>query len=251
MLAIVAVDDYITSCYTVEEFNETYSYCLMPVEGMQSWPQSDRPPLEAPGYVKMPGRPKKERKRESHEKPKAAKISRVGTVIRCRKCKGIGHNKSTCDKRNGGQSGGIPVNAENSAAHANFSDVQATPNVVSTTQQSSAGTRGTTSDTINTETTNTTVNRKRKAATKDDKGTKSVVRSSAKAKVHTTSTGRVEINLHAIVPSSQASSSVTINMTSGKAQAHVEAQEPSRKKLQVRRSSQAPVLLLGGPSEQN
>ena len=67
--------------------------------------------------------------------------------------------------------------------------------------------------------------------------------------MHTTSTGRVEINLHAIVPSSQASSSVTINMTSGKA--HVEAQEPSRKKLQVRRSSQAPVLLLGGPSEQN
>jgi alpha-galactosidase len=85
----------------VEEFNNTYNYCLLPVEGMQAWPELDRPPLQAPGYVRMPGRPKKERKREPSEKPKAPKISRVGTIIRCRKCKQIGHNRSTCDKRNG------------------------------------------------------------------------------------------------------------------------------------------------------
>jgi hypothetical protein len=92
------LDDDITQCYKVEEFNKTYSYCLMPVEGMQSWPQSDSPPLPAPGYVRMLGRPNKERKREPHEKPKPAKISRVGTIIRSRKCKQIGHNRSTCDK---------------------------------------------------------------------------------------------------------------------------------------------------------
>ncbi|XP_072147178.1 uncharacterized protein [Setaria viridis] len=90
------LDDYISKCYTVEEFNKIYNYCLIPVEGMQSWPQSDRPPLQAPGYVRMPG--EKERKRESNEKPKVGKISRVGTVIRCRKCKQIGHNRSICDK---------------------------------------------------------------------------------------------------------------------------------------------------------
>jgi hypothetical protein len=91
-------DDYIVDFYTVEEFNKTYSYCVLPVEGMKSWPQSDWPPLEAPGYVRMPGRPKMERTREPHEQPKAAKLSRVCTVIRCTKCKQIGHNRSTCEK---------------------------------------------------------------------------------------------------------------------------------------------------------
>ncbi|BAD87786.1 hypothetical protein [Oryza sativa Japonica Group] len=50
----------------------------------------------------MPGRPKKERRREPHEKPKATRVSKVGTIIMCRRCKGIGHNKTTCAKRNTG-----------------------------------------------------------------------------------------------------------------------------------------------------
>ena len=54
---------------------------------MQSWPESDLPPLKAPGYVRMPGRPKKERKREPQEQPKAKRLSKVGTVIRRRKFK--------------------------------------------------------------------------------------------------------------------------------------------------------------------
>lgn len=91
---------YIASCYSVNEFMNTYKHCLMPVEGMHSWPVSEKTPLNAPGYVRMPGRPKKERRREPTEKPKAGKISRVGTIIRCRKCNQVGHNRSTCDKRN-------------------------------------------------------------------------------------------------------------------------------------------------------
>lgn len=49
----------------------------------------------------MPGRPNTERKREPHEAPKATKMSRMGTVIRCNKCKGVGHNRLSCDRRNG------------------------------------------------------------------------------------------------------------------------------------------------------
>jgi alpha-galactosidase len=126
----------------VEEFNKTYNYCLMPVEGMQSWPQSDRPPLQAPGYVRMPGRPKKERKREPHEKPKAAKISRVGTIIRCRKCKQIGHNRSTCDKRNGpSATSDQTAIAQSTTTPANFSgpaEKEATTLMISTQQSTSA-----------------------------------------------------------------------------------------------------------------
>jgi hypothetical protein len=57
------------------------------------------------------------------------------------------------------------------------------------------------------------------------------------------------MNMHASVPMSRAKSSVTITMTSGKAQAQVHAQEPARKKLQVRRRPTALVLLLQSPGE--
>lgn len=51
-------------------------------------------------YIRMPGRLKKERRREPTEQPKATRLSRTGTTIRCKNCKQIGHNKSTCHKRN-------------------------------------------------------------------------------------------------------------------------------------------------------
>ena len=49
----------------------------------------------------MPGRSKTQRTREPHEKPKTTKVSRVGTIIRCTKCKCTVHNRSSCDRRNG------------------------------------------------------------------------------------------------------------------------------------------------------
>ncbi|WVZ81449.1 LOW QUALITY PROTEIN: hypothetical protein U9M48_028824, partial [Paspalum notatum var. saurae] len=48
-----------------------YNHCLEPVEGMHSWHVSDMPKLRAPSYIRMPGKPKTERRREPQEKPKA------------------------------------------------------------------------------------------------------------------------------------------------------------------------------------
>lgn len=106
------LDAFIAKCYYVTEYKKTYDYCLEPVEGKTSWPTSDRDRPLPPKWVKMPGRPKKERKREEQEKKKApkGKMSKKGTIIRCRKCKGIGHNKTTCERRTGSvnASGGAP-----------------------------------------------------------------------------------------------------------------------------------------------
>ena len=78
-------------------FKKTYAYCLQPVDGMASWPISPRPRPVAPGYVKMPGRPKTQRNKEKGEKKVSkTKLPKTGTVIRCSKCKGTGHNKTTC-----------------------------------------------------------------------------------------------------------------------------------------------------------
>lgn len=83
-----SLDEYIASCYRVTQFLNTYSHCLNPLEGMQSWPESDMPSLKAPGYVKMPGRPKKERRREPQEQPKARKIVKGGHSHKMQKVQG-------------------------------------------------------------------------------------------------------------------------------------------------------------------
>jgi len=62
----------------------------------------------------MPGRPKKERERhdgEKKKKPPQGKLSKKGTTIRCRVCKGIGHNRTTCSRRtcSGTASGGASL----------------------------------------------------------------------------------------------------------------------------------------------
>lgn len=91
------VDDYIAPCYSVSVFNQIYEHCLQPVEGEEMWPISQNPRPQAPGYVRMPGRPKKNaRKREETEQPKGKKMSKHGTIIVCSLCKTPGHNKSGC-----------------------------------------------------------------------------------------------------------------------------------------------------------
>lgn len=103
------INEFIAKCYSIEEFNKTYEHCLQPVEGITSWPTSERPKPRAPAYVKMPGRPRKERRREPNEKPKSTRVSRVGTIIRCRLCKGIGHNRGSCMKRRGEAATNAPM----------------------------------------------------------------------------------------------------------------------------------------------
>lgn len=93
------LDEYIATCFTVDEFKKTYDHFLEPVEGMQNWPTSEMAKPLPPKILKMPGRPKKER-RQPHEKPKGKKLSKVGTIIKCSKCKQTGHNRSSCDRRN-------------------------------------------------------------------------------------------------------------------------------------------------------
>ena len=220
---------------------------------MQSWPESHLPPLKAPGYVRMPGRPKKERKREPQEQPKAKRLSKVGIVIRCRKCKGIGHNRSTCDKRHGVPSssetpGGIghaapqPSNVSADAStHGSFVPT-------ATSNESSRG-RG-----------------KRRASQRSQVTVCATayilphlayilppiayilthmqknIKCTATARVQTP--GQATMHLQANVPLSQASSSVNLSFNGGKACVTVTAEEPPRKKQAVKKRTQPSQLLL-------
>jgi hypothetical protein len=92
------LDDYIAPCYSIDAFRSTYSHVLQPIEGPGSWPISDMPKPDPPAYVKMPGRPKTERRREEWEQPKGTKLSRVGIKMRCRLCGKDDHNARRCPK---------------------------------------------------------------------------------------------------------------------------------------------------------
>lgn len=49
-----------------------------------------------PKARRMPGRPKKHRRREDDEIGSGCKLSKKGITMKCSRCLMIGHNKSTC-----------------------------------------------------------------------------------------------------------------------------------------------------------
>ncbi|KAG2626820.1 hypothetical protein PVAP13_3KG136578 [Panicum virgatum] len=71
-----------------------------------------------------------------------------------------------------------------------------------------------------------------------------VVKTTATARIKTLQGGSGTLSLEANVPTSQASSKVIVQVTSGHASAEVMAQEPGRKKLTPRRARPLPRLLL-------
>lgn len=99
--------------------------------------------------MRMLGRPKKERRRDSTEQPKSTRLSRVGTIIRCTTCKGVGHNKTSCKKKKGSAPSAAPSanapsgNAPPATAPSAIAP-SATPKamvIVSSSQQSAASAR--------------------------------------------------------------------------------------------------------------
>ncbi|CAA0818600.1 Unknown protein [Striga hermonthica] len=91
-------EDYIALCFSKSAYMRTYEHVLMPVQGPDNWPISDMPRPLPPPYVKMPGRPKTQRRREPWEQPKGTKLSKVGIKMRCRLCGKNDHNARRCPK---------------------------------------------------------------------------------------------------------------------------------------------------------
>ncbi|WVZ75505.1 hypothetical protein U9M48_023551 [Paspalum notatum var. saurae] len=96
--ALKVLDEFIAPCFIVSCYNNIYAHALQPVEGPTNWPSVDMPRPEPLGFVKMPGRPKTERRREPGEAPKGTKLSRVGTRMSCRLCGKSDHNARRCPR---------------------------------------------------------------------------------------------------------------------------------------------------------
>ncbi|OIT30213.1 hypothetical protein A4A49_22366 [Nicotiana attenuata] len=89
--------DYVVHWYRKETYLKAFSCYIQPVTNMEMWPSTQNPTVEPPVITKMPGRPKKNRKKTQDEpKKKFGKRSRKGTPMTCSHCKTVGHNKKGC-----------------------------------------------------------------------------------------------------------------------------------------------------------
>lgn len=88
--------DAVDVCYSKSVYMEAYSHLLRPMKGDLYWPHTDLPDILPPKTRRMPGRPKKARRREEGEVGAGGKISKKGIEMRCSLCLTPGHNKTTC-----------------------------------------------------------------------------------------------------------------------------------------------------------
>jgi len=87
---------YVHPCYKREAYHACYSLEITPINGKQLWPKINQPELLPPIYKTPPGKPKKLRRREADENVSHSKLSKKNMIMKCSKCKQIGHNIRSC-----------------------------------------------------------------------------------------------------------------------------------------------------------
>nr|XP_016438049.1 PREDICTED: uncharacterized protein LOC107764034 isoform X1 [Nicotiana tabacum] len=96
---MIDASESIASWYRKETYLRAYSNFIQSVPNMIMWPAISNPKIEPPTVRKMPGRPKKNRRKEEGEIKRTGKLSKRGIAMTCSICKSIKHNKRSCPSR--------------------------------------------------------------------------------------------------------------------------------------------------------
>jgi len=91
-------EDYVHAYYKRDAYQTSYGPQITPINGQQLWPKTNQPELLPPIYKTPPGRPKKLRRRETGEHVSHSKLSKKNNIIKCSRCKQLGHNIRSCRK---------------------------------------------------------------------------------------------------------------------------------------------------------
>ncbi|XP_074342088.1 uncharacterized protein LOC141679500 [Apium graveolens] len=93
-------DNFVDKVYFKYTYKATYENMLETMSGRQMWPSSTVPPCLPPADVRMPGRPKKARRKEWHEEKAGSStvLSKKGVQMKCSNYGIAGHNKRGCNE---------------------------------------------------------------------------------------------------------------------------------------------------------
>ncbi|KAK9048549.1 hypothetical protein SSX86_032486, partial [Deinandra increscens subsp. villosa] len=92
-------ENYVNKFYSKEMYMKAYKYSIPPLPSPKFWPPVDFP-LEPPPIKNMPGRPKKNRRKDPHEDPKKkGRLTKHGMKMSCSVCKSTSHNKTRCPNK--------------------------------------------------------------------------------------------------------------------------------------------------------
>jgi len=83
---------YVHAYYKKAAYEACYNPKITPINGQQLWPKSNQPELLPPIYKTPLGRPKKLRSREADEHASHSKLSKKNLIMKCSRCKQLGHN---------------------------------------------------------------------------------------------------------------------------------------------------------------
>ncbi|KAF5196782.1 hypothetical protein FRX31_013631, partial [Thalictrum thalictroides] len=90
-------DEYVSHYLKVEYAKKAYQYPFPCCNGEKVWERTNYEGILPPVKRKMPGRPKKARRLEFHERAGGrGEVSRVGREMHCTNCGKEGHNRKTC-----------------------------------------------------------------------------------------------------------------------------------------------------------
>ncbi|XP_056689837.1 uncharacterized protein [Spinacia oleracea] len=84
--------DFVSPYFKGAAYKLTYSEHIHPMPDSTQWPTFELPRILPPLMRRAAGRPAKQRRRGAHEK----KRGKRNTIVKCGKCKQIGHNSRTC-----------------------------------------------------------------------------------------------------------------------------------------------------------
>ena len=92
------LETYYHPCFTKQSYFMVYSDFIHSILNMSMWSPLEVTPSTVlpPPLRRLPGRPKKNRRREPDEG--ASKSQRRSSTLRCAICKQCGHNKRTCQR---------------------------------------------------------------------------------------------------------------------------------------------------------
>ncbi|KAL6565840.1 hypothetical protein OROHE_004895 [Orobanche hederae] len=95
------VSDYVSHCYSKETYMKSYAFSLKPMKGIDMLDDIGRGGCLPPPFRVMPGRPKRNRRKDPTEerKRKIGKSTRLGSIMKCSLCKDPSHNFRTCPKK--------------------------------------------------------------------------------------------------------------------------------------------------------